>query len=178
MTGEANDIIERARRVRLLILDIDGVLTDGRVVYGIYGDELKFFDVQDGLGIVLLKRAGIPTAIITARKSRIVKTRARDLKINRVYQGYPSKLQAFNKALKHFRVSPEEACFIGDDLIDIPVLKRVGFGVAVPNGMEEVKQAACHITQKTGGRGAVREICDLLLKSQDKWDLATSKYFE
>jgi len=161
-----------------LILDIDGVLTDGRVVYGIYGDELKFFDVQDGLGIVLLKKAGIPSAIITARKTRIVKTRARDLGIDRTYQGYPDKLKPFTKALKYFRVKPEEICFIGDDIIDIPILKRVGFAVAVPNAVEEVRAVAHYVTQKMGGRGAVREICDLILKSQKRWDAVTSKYFE
>lgn len=161
-----------------MILDIDGVLTDGRVVYGIYGDELKFFDVQDGLGIVLLKRARIPTAIITARKTRIVKTRSRDLRIDKTYQGFPDKLKPFVKALRHFRVKPEEVCFIGDDIIDIPILKRVGFAVAVPNAVEEVKAVSHYITQKMGGRGAVREICDLILKSQGKWDIATSKYFE
>ncbi len=169
---------ERARRVKVLILDIDGVMTDGRIVYGVYGDELKFFDVQDGFGITLLNRAGIRSVIITAKKSRIVKMRARDLKAARVYHGFPDKLIPFNDVLKRFRVKPEEVCFIGDDLIDLPILKRVGFAVAVPNGVEEVKKAAHHITSKAGGRGAVREICDLILKSQNKWDLATDRYFK
>ncbi len=173
-----NEIIEKAKRVKLLILDIDGVMTDGRIIYSIYGDELKFFDVQDGFGITLLNRAGIKTAIITAKASRIVKLRARDLKVAKAYQGYIDKLIPFNKILKRFKIQPEEICFIGDDLIDIPVLRRVGFAVAVPNAMDEVKKCAHHITSKMGGRGAVREICDLILKSQDKWDLATSKFFK
>ena len=172
------DILNRARLVKLLILDIDGVMTDGRIIYSIYGDELKFFDVQDGFGITLLNRAGIKSAIITAKKSRIVKLRARDMKVARAYQGFIDKLIPYNKILRRFKVRPEEICFIGDDLIDIPVLKRVGFAVAVPNAMDEVKAASHYVTSKMGGRGAVREICDLILKSQEKWDLAASKYLK
>ncbi|MFA4982072.1 MAG: HAD hydrolase family protein [Candidatus Omnitrophota bacterium] len=172
------EITERARRIKLLILDIDGVMTDGRIIYSIYGDELKFFDVQDGFGITLLNRAGIKSAIITAKKSRIVKLRGRDMKVAKTYQGFMNKLIPFNKALKVFKVSPEDVCFIGDDLIDIPVLKRVGFAVAVPNAMDEVKAEAHYVTSKMGGRGAVREICDMILKTQGKWDLATERYFK
>ena len=171
-------IVERAKAVKVLVLDIDGVMTDGRIIYGIYGEELKFFDVQDGFGIFLLNRAGIRSVIVTAKRSRIVKMRGRDLKVAKVYHGYTDKLIPFNKIVKRFKVTPEEVCFIGDDLIDIPVLKRVGFAVAVPNAVDEVKAASHHITSKTGGRGAVREICDLILKSQNKWDLATSKYIK
>lgn len=172
------DILDRARRIRLLILDIDGVMTDGRIIYSIYGDELKFFDVQDGFGITLLNRAGIKSVIITAKKSRIVKLRARDMKVAKTYQGYIDKLVPFNRILKRFKVTPDEICFVGDDIIDISVLKRVGFAVAVPNAMDEVKAASHYITSKMGGRGAVREICDLILKSQGKWDLAASKYLK
>lgn len=174
----SSEIVERAKRVKMLIVDIDGVMTDGRIVYSIYGDELKFFDVQDGFGISLLSRVGIKVAIITAKKSRIVKIRARDLKVAKAYGGFTDKLIPFNDAMKRFKVSADEICFMGDDLIDLPVLRRVGFAVSVPNAAEEVKVAAHHITSKLGGRGAVREICDLILKSQDKWDQATSKYFK
>lgn len=170
------DILDRARRVKILILDIDGVMTDGRIIYSIYGDELKFFDVQDGFGISLLNKAGIKSVIITAKKSRIVKLRARDMKVAKAYQGFIDKTIPFNDIVKRFQVKPEEICFMGDDLIDIPVLKRVGFAVAVPNAVDEVKQSVHHITSKMGGRGAVREICDLILKSQDKWNLATKKF--
>ena len=172
------DILDRAKRIKILVVDIDGVMTDGRVVYGIYGDELKFFDVQDGFGITLLDRAGIKTVIITAKKSRIVKMRAKDLKVAKVYQGFIDKLIPFEDILKIFKITPESICFIGDDLIDIPVLKRVGFAVAVPNAVEQVKQCVHLITQNSGGRGAVREICDLILKAQNKWDLAASKYLK
>jgi len=174
----SSEIIERAKRVKLLIADIDGVMTDGRIVYSIYGDELKFFDVTDGFGISLLNRAGIKTVIMTAKKSRVVKMRGRDLKVAKVYAGFLDKLTPFNDLLKRFKVSPEEICFIGDDLIDLPVLKRVGLAVSVPNAVEETKAAAHYVTSKAGGRGAVREICDLILKSQEKWAEVTSRYFK
>lgn len=174
----SSEIVERARRVKLLIVDIDGVMTDGRIVYSGYGDELKFFDVHDGFGIFLLNMAGVKTVIITAKKSRIVKMRGRDLKVAKVYAGFIDKLIPFNDLLKRFKIPAENICFIGDDLIDVPVLKRVGFAVSVSNAMEEVKAVTHHITSKTGGRGAVREICDLILKSQDKWHSATSRYFK
>jgi len=172
------DIQDRAGGVKLFIMDIDGVMTDGRIVYGIYGDELKFFDVQDGFGITLMNRAGIKSVIITAKKSRIVKLRAHDIKVAKIYQGYMDKLIPFNDILRRFNVKAEDVCFIGDDLIDIPVLKRVGFAVSVPNAVSEVRSVSHYVTSKTGGRGAVREVCDLILKSQGKWDIATSRYFQ
>lgn len=171
-------IVDKARRIKLLITDIDGVMTDGRIVYSIYGDELKFFDVTDGFGMSLLNRVGIKTVIITAKKSRIVKLRARDLKVTKAYAGFVDKRVPFNDVLKRFKIPAEEICFIGDDLIDIPILKRVGLAVSVPNGMEEVKAIAHHVTAKPGGRGAVREVCELILKSQNRWDEATSRYFK
>lgn len=173
-----SDVIAKVKNIKLLVLDIDGVLTDGRIVYGIYGEELKFFDVHDGLGIVMLRWAGIPSAIITAKKSAVVKRRCKDLSITKVYQGYPNKSVPFEKTLRTFRVSNTEACFVGDDIIDIPAMKRAGLAVSVPNAVEEVKQHAHYVTQRRGGRGAVREICDLILKSQNKWDLATKKFFK
>jgi len=172
------EIIEKAKRVKVLIVDIDGVMTDGRIVYSGYGEELKFFDVQDGFGMSLLQKAGIKTVIITAKKSKIVRHRARDLNVTKAYQGFLDKAAPFRDALKRFRVTAEEVCFMGDDLLDIPVLKRAGLAVAVPNAVEEVRAAAHFITGAKGGRGAVREICDIILKSQDKWDLVTSKYFQ
>lgn len=170
-------IIERAKKIKAFIVDIDGVMTDGRIIYSIYGDELKFFDVQDGLGISLLARAGIKTFIITAKRSRIVKMRARDMRVEKAYQGHHEKLNPFMDILKRYKVLPEEVCFVGDDLIDIPVLKRVGLAVAVPNAVDEVKTQSHLITRREGGRGAVREICDMILKAQGKWEQATGKYF-
>ncbi len=159
-------------------MDIDGVLTDGRIVLGNYGDELKFFDVQDGLGMVLLREADIKTVVMTARKSRINERRAKDVKVVKLYQKVRDKLKIYEKVLRKFRVRPEEVCFIGDDLIDIPVLKRVGFGVAVQNAAEEVKDVAHYVTQKKGGRGAVRETTDLILKTQNKWGNILERYLK
>lgn len=167
---------ERIKKIKLLILDIDGILTDGRIIYDNRGNELKFFDVQDGFGIVLLKRIGIDTIIMTAKKSRVVTRRARDFNVKHIYQNCFDKLATFQDILKKFRVSSDEICFVGDDLIDIPVMKRVGLAASVPNAVDETKEAAHYITKRTGGRGAVREICDLIIKTQDKWQDVMGRY--
>lgn len=171
-------IDEKAKIIKFVIFDIDGVLTDGRIVHGNYGDELKFFDVQDGLGIVLLHRAQIKVAIITAKASRIVKNRAKELKIKYVFQNHHDKLKIFEKLLKKFKLSPDEVCFIGDDLIDIPILKRVGLSISVPNAVPEVKEITHYTTERSGGHGAAREIIDIILKAQGKWEEVTAKYFK
>jgi len=171
------DITERAKKIKLLLLDVDGVLTDGRIILGNYGDEIKNFHVADGLGILLMKRARIRSAIITAKISRIVKFRARSLSIDGVY-GNHYKIRSLRAIKRRFRVKEEEICFIGDDLIDVPILKRAGLSVAVPDAVEEAKSAAHYITKKKGGKGAVREVCEIILKSQGKWDAVTKRYFE
>ncbi len=170
-------IQERAKRIKLLLLDVDGVLTDGRIVVGNYGDEIKNFNVNDGLGILLLKRAKIKCAIITAKLSRIVKIRAKHLSIDRLYENH-YKIKSLRDIKRRFRVKEEEICFVGDDLIDIPILKRVGFAVAVPNAITDVKNVCHYTTQARGGHGAVREVCEIILKSQEKWDEVTRRYFE
>ena len=170
------ELQEKAKKIKFLVLDADGIMTDGKIYYGNYGDEIKAFDVKDGLGIVFLKGAGIDTAIITAKKSRIVRFRAKDLGIRYVYEN-SSKLATFNKLLKRFGLTKDEVCFMGDDIIDIPVLKNTGLSVTVPQAADEVKAAASHITKANAGSGAVREICELILKSQDKWEEVTKKYF-
>jgi len=175
MTGSLK-LEERIRRIKLLMLDIDGILTDGRIIYDNRGNELKFFDVQDGFGIVLLRRVGIETFIMTANKSKVVSRRAKDFNIKHVYQNCFDKLRVFEDIIKRFNLSPDEICFMGDDLIDVPVLKRVGFAVSVPNAVQESKDAAHYITARPGGRGAVREICDLIVKTQNKWDDIMSRY--
>ena len=172
----AQDVLDRASRIKLLILDVDGVLTDGRIVLGNYGDELKFFDIHDGHGAVMLERAGIKTVIISGRKSRINVKRAKEMRVLKVYQNAHDKLKAFEKVLKKFHVAPEETCYIGDDLIDLPVLRRVGLSVAVQNAVEEVKKTAHYVTERSGGRGAVREVTDLLLKTQNRWDELMERY--
>jgi len=167
-------IEERAKKIKLLILDVDGVLTDGRIIYDNFGDEIKCFNVYDGFGMTLLHRAGIKSVIITAKKTRIVKRRAKDMHVAKVYSNY-EKLKVYEKVIKRFRVKDEETCFIGDDLIDLPVLKRVGLSAAPPEAMEEVKNICHYITKKSGGRGAVREVIEIILKAQGLWDKVTSE---
>lgn len=163
------DIKKRAKKIKLLIMDVDGVLTDGRIIYTNSGDEMKFFDVTDGMGLSLFSRAGLKTAILTAKKSKIVTKRAKDLHIDKSYQNALCKADAYEKILSDFRVIPEEVCFIGDDLVDLPVLKKAGLAVAVSNAAPEVIEAAHYVTSKGGGRGAVREIIEIILKAQCKW---------
>lgn len=168
---------ERARKIKAVILDVDGILTDGRIYYGNYGDELKAFHVHDGLGLELLKRAGVKTIIITAKKSAIISRRAKELKIDEVFQNCPDKLLACQQVMAKYNLQDEEICFMGDDLLDIPVMKRCGFAVTVPQAHPAVRDIAHYITQKPGGGGAVREAADFLLKAQNKWDEVTQKYF-
>jgi 3-deoxy-D-manno-octulosonate 8-phosphate phosphatase (KDO 8-P phosphatase) len=172
------DLRERILKVKMFILDVDGVLTDGRIVLGNYGDELKFFDVQDGMGIVLLRRAGLKTVIVTSKHSRINHRRARELKVAKLYQKAGDKLRVYEKILKKFRLKSEECCFIGDDLVDLPVMKRAGFAVAVQNAVEDVKGAAHYVTERAGGRGAVREAAELILKTQGHWQEITKLYHQ
>ena len=168
---------ERAKKIKLLILDVDGVLTDGRIVYDNYGQELKFFSVLDGFGLNLWHRAGFKTIIITAKKSKIVIKRAKEMKISKVYQNAFNKLDTYKKILKKFGVKNEEICYIGDDLIDLPILGRVGLAISVPNAVEEVINRAHYITKRYGGKGAVREAIDFILKSKGKWEAVTNRYF-
>ena len=150
-------------------MDVDGVLTDGRIIMDSNGVELKNFDVQDGFGIVFLKKCGIKTAIISSRASGVIAHRAKDLKIDKVYEGVYPKLSAYESMLKEFNVLDEEVCFIGDDLADLSVMRRCGVSVAVANAVFEVKQIADHVTVRSGGRGAVREAVELILQAQGHW---------
>jgi 3-deoxy-D-manno-octulosonate 8-phosphate phosphatase (KDO 8-P phosphatase) len=176
MAETSADFERRLAKTKLLVLDVDGVLTDGRMIYGNYGDELKCFDAHDGFGIVTLGRLGIPTVILSSKKSRINQKRARELRIAGVYQNAKDKLKVLRDISKKFKVATEEICFMGDDWMDLPVLLRVGCAVAVGNAVDEVKAKVHYVTQKEGGRGAVREVTDLILKAKNKWDEATAQY--
>ncbi len=167
---------EKIKNIKVLIMDIDGVLTDGRIILSSFGDELKFFDVQDGFGLALWRKAGYKSAIITANKSSVVTRRASMLKIDKVYQKVYNKLTAYNKIKKIFKVTDGQICFIGDDLIDLPILKRIGFSCCVANAIEDIKPEVDYITKKEGGHGAVREIIDLILKTQDRWQKIVKAY--
>ncbi len=159
---------ERAANVRLLILDVDGVLTDGKLYLDHAGNELKAFSARDGLGIKVLQRCGIEVAVITGRVSEPVTHRAAELGIEHVYQGRERKLSAFLELLEKTGLDPGQTCFAGDDWIDLPVMLRAGLAVAVADAEERVKQQAHWITRRNGGHGAVREICNLILAAQDK----------
>ena len=159
-------LLERAARIRLLALDVDGVLTDGRLYFDNNGGEMKSFSTRDGLGIRLLAEQGIETALITARKSRIVEARAENLRIPHVYQGSLRKLDAFHDLLSETGLDPDQVCYAGDDWLDLPLLERVGLAVTVADGDPVVKERVHWITDRPGGHGAVREICDLILAAQ------------
>jgi 3-deoxy-D-manno-octulosonate 8-phosphate phosphatase (KDO 8-P phosphatase) len=163
--------------LRMMIFDVDGVLTDGRIVYHDDGTELKVFDVQDGHGIKLLQRAGLEVALITGRSCRAVDQRASGLGIQRVYQGSKVKVEAYEQIKSETGFQDHELGFMGDDLIDIPVMRRVGFAVSVPNASPHVWPYAHYITRLGGGRGACREVCEMILKVQGLWRQVTDRYF-
>ena len=167
---------ERAKRIQLLIVDVDGVLTDGRIVYDEYGDELKFFDVQDGSGLVFWARAGLKSAIITARKSKLVARRAKEMQVTELFQKALEKIKPYEKLLKRWKLTDEQVCVIADDLFELPLMRRAGLPVCVPNAVAEVKAAAHYQTQRPGGRGAVRELVELILQAQGKWEGMLKRY--
>ena len=169
-------LIAKIKKVKLLILDVDGVLTKGDIILDEKGKETKVFNVQDGFGIVLFQRAGLKTAILSARSTGAVTARAKDLKMNAVCQNAYPKTAAYQKLLKKFKLKNEQVCFIGDDLPDIEVLMKVGFSVAVSNAVSETKKKADYITKRKGGCGAVREVIELILKTQKKWPAILKKY--
>lgn len=140
----------RARKIKVLMLDVDGVLTDGRIVYDSKGRDSKFFDVHDGLGVYLLKKAGIATILVTAKGSRTLRPRARDMRVSEVYEDIFPKSSILDKVLKKYKVTADEVCFVGDDLVDLSLMKRVGFPVAVFNAVPEIKQNASYITIRHG----------------------------
>jgi 3-deoxy-D-manno-octulosonate 8-phosphate phosphatase (KDO 8-P phosphatase) len=160
----------------MLILDVDGVMTDGRIIMDGSGREIKHFDVRDGHGLKILQRYGIKVVLLTGRQSEVVKHRARDLGIKEIHQKVFNKKEVFAKILKKNKLAPEEVAFLGDDIIDIPVLKAVGFSAAVADALDVVKKSVDYITKHRGGRGAVRELCDLILQAQGKWPEIAARY--
>ncbi|HXU40122.1 MAG TPA: HAD family hydrolase [Blastocatellia bacterium] len=178
MTNHADDITERARRIRLLILDCDGVLTDGRIIMLPGGDETKAFDVKDGHAMVMAQRAGLPIAIISGRKSSVVQARAKELGVAHLHEMAWVKTEPYDKVLAEEGLSDEEVCYVGDDVVDIPLLRRAGLAVAVADAVEEAKQYSHFVTKRAGGRGAVREVIEIILKAQDKWAEALARYVD
>lgn len=169
-------IEEKAKKIKIVIFDVDGVLTDGSIIFGNFNDEYRVFNVHDGLGIILLHAAGIKSAIITSKSTKDILKRAKELKIDMVYKNVQNKLTAFHKILKKLRLKPEETCFVGDDWLDVAVLKATGLAVTVPDAPQEIKEMVDYVTKKNAGKGAVREIIELILKAQDKWHFLIKRF--
>ncbi|MBC8029606.1 MAG: HAD family hydrolase [Pyrinomonadaceae bacterium] len=171
-------IERRASRIKLLLMDCDGVLTDGRLWLTEDGGEQKTFNTHDGLGLSLFHRAGLKSGIISGRSSPAVERRARELGVGFVRQGEPDKIEAFAETIRRAGVGEHEVAFIGDDLPDIPLMKRSELAVAVADATEETRMASHYITRADGGRGAVREVVEIILKAQGRWNDLLDEYFK
>lgn len=171
-----SSVLKAAQKIKLLLVDVDGVLTDGRLYYGNNGEELKAFNIQDGLGIKLLQRGGIKVGIITGRSSELLKRRAEELDIQPLVQGREDKLTALNEIIEDMAVNLEEIAFVGDDLPDLAVIRQVGLGITPANGNHIVASQALWQTQKAGGDGAVREVAELILSAQGKLETLLAPY--
>ena len=175
------DVVEiklRAARVKLLLMDCDGVLTDGRIQLLENGDENKTFHTRDGHGIVMMHRAGLSTGIISGRTSSFVERRAGELGIKYVRQGTWNKVKDYEEVLTESGMTEAEVAFIGDDVTDVPLMQRSGFAAAVADAVSEARANAHYVTQLAGGFGAVREVCELILKAQGRWDELMKRYLK
>jgi len=174
--GEA-EATERARRVKMLIMDVDGVMTDGRIIIDSDGRETKFFNVQDGVGCTLAKRSGLILAMLTARRSEVTSRRAEELGISLVKQVVGTKHAAYNELVADAGLEPSQVAYMGDDIHDIGPILRSGLGVAVANAVPEVQSLADCRTSREGGRGAVREAIDFILRAQGVWDKVAAEHY-
>ena len=172
------DVYQRAQNIRLLILDVDGVLTDGRLYFDAKGEALKVFHVRDGHGIKLAQRAGIEVALLSGRRSDAAYHRARELGINRFHEGLRDKVAVLEEIMAAMGIEAFQAAMVGDDLVDLPIMSRAGLAVAVADAVPEVLAAAHWVTSLPGGHGAVRQVCDLLIKAQGKWAEIVSPWME
>ncbi len=168
MRKTRTSLLTKSRKIKLLLLDVDGVLTDGRIFLDNQGNELKAFHVRDGHGIKLAQRAGIVIGIITGRKSEVVNIRARELGIHEVHQGAIEKIVVYESLITKYSVQDDEVAYMGDDIVDLGIFKRAGFAVAVADADPAVKPHVDLITKAEGGRGAVRELINLILKNRGK----------
>ncbi|MDD2464260.1 MAG: HAD hydrolase family protein [Desulfobulbus sp.] len=168
--------LTRAKQVQLLLLDVDGVLTDGSLIYSSEGVEAKCFNTQDGLGLRLLQDSGVAVGIITARTSPMVERRAQELRIAHLFQGHSDKLTAYESILKETGLRPPQTAYMGDDLMDLPILNRVGLAAAPANAVAEVRQRVHYTTERSGGFGAVREVCDLILEAQGNLERMRARF--
>lgn len=168
---------KRLAKIRLLLLDVDGVMSDGRIVYDARGTEIKTFDVKDGHGIKMLQKAGLVVGIITGRQSEVVTVRAAELGIDILHQGISDKAIPYLAILAQLGLRNDEVAYLGDDVVDLPILLRVGFAAATFDAVDDIKPYVHYVTSRPGGRGAVREICDLILKEGGHWPAVMGKYF-
>lgn len=169
---------QKIKNIKMLLLDVDGVLTNGNIFLGNNDIELKSFDIHDGFGIKMAQQGGIKVGIITGRTSKAVIKRAKELQLDEIFQGQINKIRAYHQILTKYKLKDNEVAYIGDDLFDLPILNHVGFSVAVANARDEVKTRVDYITRSPGGKGAVREVIDLILKSQNKWEDVLEKMIE
>ncbi len=169
-------VIKRAKGIKLLVMDVDGILTDGRVIYTAVGEAQVAFDILDGHGIKLALRFGLLLAIITGRESEVVAQRARELGIPELHQKALDKLVVFQDLLARHALAPPQVGCMGDDLLDLPLLRRAGLAITVPGAVDEVRAAAHYVTRRPGGQGAVREAIELLLKAQGHWPAVMERY--
>ncbi len=175
---QATLIEERAKLIKVLIFDVDGILTDGSLMIGDDGQEYKSFHSLDGLGMKLLKASGVDMAIITGRSSNVVTKRAETTGIAHYYQGVDDKLKAFNDLVEKMNVSPDECAFMGDDVVDLPPMRRCGFAITVPSATPLVKQYAHYCTDAKAGFGAVREACELIMLAQGTFDAQMAQFLK
>lgn len=172
------DILQRAAQIKLVIFDVDGVLTDGRLILGDDGQEYKAFHSRDGHGIKLLRRSGVEVAIITGRSSKVVEYRMSNLGVEHVYQGQEEKLPAFEKLITELNISAEETAYVGDDVVDLPVMLRAGLAVAVADAHPLVRQHAHWQTPHGGGKGAARDVCELIMEAQGTLESLMQTYLD
>lgn len=170
------DIINKASKIKLLVFDVDGVLTDGSLIVGDDGEEYKAFYSKDGLGMKMLQQTGIKIAVITARTSNVVLHRMQSLGIEHIYQGQLEKLPAFEKILKELKLTKEQTAYVGDDVIDLPVMLHAGLAITVADAHPLVKQHAHWQTPQNGGRGAARDVCELIMQAQGTLEAQFQKY--
>ena len=170
------EIIEKVKKLKLLILDVDGVLTDGRLFFDNNGEEYKCFHARDGHGIKLLRQTGVEVAVISGRKSNSVALRMKSLGVEHVYQGHEDKIAALAEIMQKTSLKPEQVAHIGDDLLDLPVMTRVGLSIAVNDANDAVKGYADWCTNTVGGQGAVREVCDFIMQTQGTFDNILAHY--
>lgn len=167
-----DNVWQKASQIKLLICDVDGVFSDGRIYLSNSGEELKAFHTRDGFGVRSLLSCNIDIAVITGRKSQLVENRMRALGVDKIYQGIDDKLVAYRELLAHYQVTPEQVAYIGDDMVDLPVMQQVGLSVSVADGHPYVKKQVDMVTYTAGGHGALRELTDLILMSQNKFEQA------